>query len=325
MIQKAMSHKYIRKELKNGVWEYIYEDAKNKGKLSINDTKKFGHSGKFIKTTASNPAMVTKGIKNWLSQIGQKFEYNESRTTSSRYFELDDKFDNHFKLRVANHSPAISYEEEWEGIKISEYNDNTLDVKIDTSYGFNTNDIKNIVEIVQQTNEELKGKKVKIGFDELYSTKVSELIDKKLEEYGVEEDYYGINKKLIKDRINSQEWSKEYREFKEEKKKVESKSKINETVSLSNGIGITIKDNWVNDVVFPESYAGSKFKKERKEIKDKIQYTLGNILREGKMTLEDFKKQSEDIITNKYIASIKQTTFDKAIEADIEKFLNENK
>lgn len=298
VLSKSQSHKYIRKEFKNGEWEYIYKEVNNSSKEIEN--KKLGNSGKFITKTATNPTQVYKGVQKWLDSNKQKFDVNFSRTTSSIYVETKDDHENTYKIRLSNHSPAISDEMDWKGIKISDWRDGTFDVEIDSSVGFKTEDIKNIQNIVNQTSKEIKG--VEIGFNpeevsKLDNTSKNILIGKKLKELGLKEDYYDVNRLMIESKLLDYKQSKEYKEFVKNKQAEESKGKLSKDIKI-NGAEIKVRDNQVYyaDLSKFEPLLGKENKKKRKVIADKIQFELGNQLRKDEITSQEFEEKVNSIL-----------------------------
>ena len=241
-LEKA--HKYIKKEFKNGKWEYTYADLESHQSKDITENKKLGHSGKFISKTATNPAQVFKGVDKHLKDIGQKFDYNFANKTSSRYIETEDSIGNKFKIRIANHSPAISDENDWKGIKIDSFGDGTFDTNIDSSIGYNTDDIKNILNIVKQTSEELKGKNIDLKPEDLYgkytNSSINETVSKVFNKLGIEEDYYGVNKEIVGSLIKDYKYSDEYRNFVKQK---EEKQKIEPIQNYTAKLGFTVNKN----------------------------------------------------------------------------------
>lgn len=297
VLEKALNHKYIRKESDGkGGWDYIYkEENSNK---TITENKNLGHSGKFISKVSTNPAQVYKGVKNYLDSIGLKYTSNESKTTSSNYIETSDKFGNDFKIRIANHSPAINDESEWKGLKVVTYKDGSLNIDIDSSIGYKTEDIKNIIILSSILSEDFKNKDLKLKPEEIYNSNIDTIIDNKIKDLGFEDDYYGLTREIIKDKINDFKRSDKYNDYIKEKTKKDSEGKLNEKFEINN-IKIDIRDNWVNNVdvsQFP-LLLGKENKEKRKVLKDYIQYDLGNKLKNDKISPKEFKEQVDEIIS----------------------------
>lgn len=137
------SNKYpIKIENKNFKYIKLYED--------FNSIKKLGHSDYKIGMVNNNPSTTYKSMLKYLSSINQEYNINLSNTTSSKYIDFTDKNDNYFKLRFANHTPALMYLDQHKGINIDfDFNYNTFTTTIDNSYGFKSNDIKNIINNLQ--------------------------------------------------------------------------------------------------------------------------------------------------------------------------------
>lgn len=272
-------------------------------KVNLKEQKKLGRSGKFIQKTATNPAQIYKGVTSYLDSIKQKYDFNFSKTTSSRYVTTEDKNGNVLEIRVANHSPAIDDIDSWKGVEVSSYLGGELNVKIDTSFGYKTEDVKNIFKIVEDSSNKVKSHELKISYDELYginSDEKNKFIESELTRLKLDDDEYGVNKNIIKDKLYSITFTDKYKEF--VKNKIQEEVKKKEKIYFNfDDIEVTDLNSTVADsgIVFSEKYAGSENKKIRKDIKDYLFYEIGNKLKKNEITKDEYIKLAKDFIYSK--------------------------
>ena len=303
------------KELKSrGLVDEKKNDGETKKQQPYSYAKKtLGRSGKFIKKIATSPASIYKGVTNFLESSNQKYTYNFAQKTSSRYIETrDDKTGNTFDIRIANHSPAITDESSWVGVTVNGWGDGTMNVSIDTSYGFKTEDVKNIMNIANEyTSRDLN--KIKISPSDIYDKPNSIASDIAKEngmddEYGVGEGYIDS---LIKDVKRSSEYSDYKNKMMENEKKPDAKK-----VDLPNGIGVNLQYIPIeSEIIFPDKFSGSAMSKIRKDTKRFLLYDIGNKLYDGIITESDYI----DLATQFIDDILKKNNIEKSIEDEIKK------
>lgn len=272
-------------------------------KAILTEQKKLGRSGKFIQKTATNPAQIYKGVTSHLDSINQKYDFNFSKTTSSRYIKTEDANGNVLEVRFANHSPAISDIEDWKGIEVGCYLGGELDIKIDTSFGYKTEDVKSIFEIVKDSSIKTKNYEPKVSYDELYNIEKKEketLIQSELAKLKLEDDEYDINRSIVKDKLDSIKLTDKYKEF--VKNKIQEEAKNKEKMYFNFGdIEVTDLNSIIADsgIVFSDKYSGSANKKTRKDIKDYLFYEIGNKLKKNEITKDEYVKLANEFIDSK--------------------------
>jgi hypothetical protein len=192
--------------------------------MAAGDVKRLGRSGLEIKFKKANPAQTYKGVLNWLEKISVNPDnYNQSRTTNSKYVEFDSPSGVSYDIRISDHTRAVSDANSAEGLQVS-----AATITIDTGADdYTLKDIQNIYELAEKY----------IG-DESVNDSVYELVKSTLianiengtdnnyskirEEVGLPSDDYGFFNQLIRDNY----WSvvrgnKEYRQADEERKEKE--------------------------------------------------------------------------------------------------------
>lgn len=223
-LEKAVSHKYVRKEPDGkGGFKYYYTEAEREStSMAINR-----HGDRVIEKTGTNPAAVTKGLKNWLNKNGIDYDYNKARTTASSYFEFN-VGNGSYEIRVSNHTKPNA--DETGGLDVHDYGpDKGFSVDIDTSYGFNSKDIQNIIKDTERIYGEVhKNEKLqKMLSDEnlleryykvRYFPSKTEFIESVVNNMGVEESEFGILGEFVKNMFDKKMY---HGDFYEKKKKEE--------------------------------------------------------------------------------------------------------
>lgn len=198
-LEKAVSHKYVRKEPDGkGGFRYIYTEKERESTNQV-----INRSGdKSIEKTGTNPAAVTKGLKAWLNKNNIDYDYNKAKTTASSYFKFETGKGS-YEIRVSNHTKANA--DDKGGIDIQLYDSNDgFGVDIDTAYGFTSKDIQNIIKDAERINGEVhKNEKLKKMledetllerfYNERYiPSKHTKFIEDAVNSIGIEESEFGI-------------------------------------------------------------------------------------------------------------------------------------
>lgn len=185
------------------------------------------HGDRVIEKTGTNPAAVTKGLKNWLNKNGIDYDYNKARTTASSYFEFN-VGNGSYEIRVSNHTKANA--DETGGLRIYENGpDKGFDIEIDTAYGFNSKDIQNIIKDTERIYGEVyKNEKLqKMLSDEnlleeyykvRYFPQKMDFVEKVVNSIGLEESEFGILGEFVESMFDDKV---SHGDFAEKKKKEE--------------------------------------------------------------------------------------------------------
>lgn len=235
-LEKAVSHKYVRKESDGkGGFRYIYTEKEMESENKVINR----HGDKSIEKTGTNPAAVTKGLKSWLNKNNIDYDYNKAKTTASSYFKFDvGKGD--YEIRVSNHTKANANEKG--GLDILFYGpDKGFNVSIDTAYGFTSKDIQNVIKDTERIHGEVyKNEKLKKMlkdetllekyYNERYiPSKRTKFVEDVVNSIGIEESEHGILGDIVNDMFErGLRESDVYKKMKEEEEKKIQKQKEEE-------------------------------------------------------------------------------------------------
>lgn len=240
-LEKAVSHKYVRKEPDGkGGFRYIYTEKERESTNQV-----INRSGdKSIEKTGTNPAAVTKGLKAWLNKNNIDYDYNKAKTTASSYFKFETGKGS-YEIRVSNHTKANANDKGGIDIQLYDLNDG-FSVDIDTAYGFTSKDIQNIIKDAERINGEVhKNEKLKKMledetlleryYNERYiPSKHTKFIEDVVNSIGIEESEFGIlgdivnnmfDQSLHKSGVYKRWLRKERRRYKNKRRKRRKKKK----------------------------------------------------------------------------------------------------
>lgn len=232
VIEKAVGHKYVRKEPDGkGGYNYIYEEN-----TKDSSSKKIRGGSASIERTQNNPTHTANALKRWLDEKGIKYESYKARSTASNYFQFDtDK--GQFEVRISNHTQADA--PKIGGIDVHLYDNGEYGVNIDSSYGFSVDDIKKIIEdsekILPSLKKNEKYQEIVSDFENIENTNVD---PKDLASIGIEESPYGLIMEAAKNELKYNYYhSKPFKEWKEKKESDKKKSSL-KPYTASNGIKV---------------------------------------------------------------------------------------
>lgn len=189
LLEKAIFHKYIRKEPDGkGGFRYVYEEKEIESRSKIINKKQ-----DVIEMTNVNPKQIAKSFKKWLENEGIRYEYIESKSTASSYFKFKKK-NSDFDIRISNHTKKNQDKETDLGIDFNLYGDGSSDISINTAYGYKTEDLKKIISDVERLSSKKNYETIikESNNFELLDLPKREGILKVLEQIGIEESEYGV-------------------------------------------------------------------------------------------------------------------------------------
>lgn len=225
LLEKAIFHKYIRKEPDGkGGFRYVYEEKEIESRSKIINKKQ-----DVIEMTNVNPKQTVKSFKKWLEDEGIKYEHIESKSTASSYFKFKKK-NSDFDIRISNHTKKNQDKETDLGIDFNLYGDGSSDISINTAYGYKTEDLKKIISDV----ERLSSKKnyeiiIKESNDfELLDLPKREGVLRVLEKTGIEESEYALLYSFVEKWMDFNRTKSEYKSYLENKR--QEKAQKNEEV-----------------------------------------------------------------------------------------------
>jgi hypothetical protein len=179
---------------------------------NFNNIKKFKHSNYKIGMVNNNHILTYKSVLKYFKDNNIDYTPIFSNSTSSRYLEFTDKNDNFFKIRFANHTPALSDLDEHVGIFIEyDFNYDTFNTVIDNSFGYKSNDIKKIIHNLQNKYFNIiKNDKLNLilsDFEYMYKNDFDDIVNKILTTLNIVDDEYNSAKAVIQSIVDA------YKEF----------------------------------------------------------------------------------------------------------------
>lgn len=291
--------------------ETKFERKQTEGKLNL------GRSGKFIEKTKTNPKQTYKALKSWMDKEGVKFEVDFAVKTSSIYVMATSRTGTNLKIRLSNHSPAITDVESWKGLEVNASGGEIGFVSIDSSVGYKTQDIKNIFSIIDDSANKIQGKDIDVK--DAYEMNSKDVVEKYLKEFGLEDDIYGINREIILSQYDSIKYRPDYKEYinsrpeviekkEKERKEVEEKSKKEKETFLkidkyraSNGAIVMTgrtKDSskWTSTIGHIQEYSGAENKEKRKELQKQAIKELEEKVKNGEFDKVEKSYSDFDLI-----------------------------
>lgn len=215
LLEKAIFHKYIRKEPDGkGGFRYVYEEKEIESRSKIINKKQ-----DVIEMTNVNPKQIAKSFKKWLENEGIKYEYIESKSTASSYFKFKKK-NSDFDIRISNHTKKNQDKETDLGIDFNLYGDGSSDVSINTAYGYKTEDLKKIISDVERLSSKKNYETIikESNNFELLDLPKREGILKVLEQIGIEESEYALLYSFIEKWMDFNRTKSEYKSYLENKR-----------------------------------------------------------------------------------------------------------
>lgn len=215
LLEKAIFHKYIRKEPDGkGGFRYVYEEKEIESRSKIINKKQ-----DVIEMTNVNPKQIAKSFKKWLENEGIKYEYIESKSTASSYFKFKKK-NSDFDIRISNHTKKNQDKETDLGIDFNLYGDGSSDVSINTAYGYKTEDLKKIVSDVERLSSKKNYETIikESNNFELLDLPKREGILKVLEQIGIEESEYALLYSFVEKWMDFNRTKSEYKSYLENKR-----------------------------------------------------------------------------------------------------------
>lgn len=215
LLEKAIFHKYIRKEPDGkGGFRYVYEEKEIESRSKIINKKQ-----DVIEMTNVNPKQIAKSFKKWLENEGIKYEYIESKSTASSYFKFKKK-NSDFDIRISNHTKKNQDKETDLGIDFNLYGDGSSDVSINTAYGYKTEDLKKIISDVERLSSKKNYETIikESNNFELLDLPKREGILKVLEQIGIEESEYALLYSFVEKWMDFNRTKSEYKSYLENKR-----------------------------------------------------------------------------------------------------------
>lgn len=215
LLEKAIFHKYIRKEPDGkGGFRYVYEEKEIESRSKIINKKQ-----DVIEMTNINPKQIAKSFKKWLENEGIKYEYIESKSTASSYFKFKKK-NSDFDVRISNHTKKNQDKETDLGIDFNLYGDGSSDVSINTAYGYKTEDLKKIISDVERLSSKKNYETIikESNNFELLDLPKREGILKVLEQIGIEESEYALLYSFVEKWMDFNRTKSEYKSYLENKR-----------------------------------------------------------------------------------------------------------
>lgn len=215
LLEKAIFHKYIRKEPDGkGGFRYVYEEKEIESRSKIINKKQ-----DIIEMTNINPKQIAKSFKKWLENEGIKYEYIESKSTASSYFKFKKK-NSDFDIRISNHTKKNQDKETDLGIDFNLYGDGSSDVSINTAYGYKTEDLKKIISDVERLSSKKNYETIikESNNFELLDLPKREGILKVLEQIGIEESEYALLYSFVEKWMDFNRTKSEYKSYLENKR-----------------------------------------------------------------------------------------------------------
>lgn len=215
LLEKAIFHKYIRKEPDGkGGFRYVYEEKEIESRSKIINKKQ-----DVIEMTNVNPKQIAKSFKKWLENEGIRYEYIESKSTASSYFKFKKK-NSDFDIRISNHTKKNQDKETDLGIDFNLYGDGSSDISINTAYGYKTEDLKKIISDVERLSSKKNYETIikESNNFELLDLPKREGILKVLEQIGIEESEYALLYSFVKKWMDFNRTKSEYKSYLENKR-----------------------------------------------------------------------------------------------------------
>lgn len=215
LLEKAIFHKYIRKEPDGkGGFRYVYEEKEIESRSKIINKKQ-----DVIEMTNVNPKQIAKSFKKWLENEGIRYEYIESKSTASSYFKFKKK-NSDFDIRISNHTKKNQDKETDLGIDFNLYGDGSSDVSINTAYGYKTEDLKKIISDVERLSSKKNYETIikESNNFELLDLPKREGILKVLEQIGIEESEYALLYSFVEKWMDFNRTKSEYKSYLENKR-----------------------------------------------------------------------------------------------------------
>lgn len=215
LLEKAIFHKYIRKEPDGkGGFRYVYEEKEIESRSKIINKKQ-----DVIEMTNVNPKQIAKSFKKWLENEGIRYEYIESKSTASSYFKFKKK-NSDFDIRISNHTKKNQDKETDLGIDFNLYGDGSSDISINTAYGYKTEDLKKIISDVERLSSKKNYETIikESNNFELLDLPKREGILKVLEQIGIEESEYALLYSFVEKWMDFNRTKSEYKSYLENKR-----------------------------------------------------------------------------------------------------------
>lgn len=215
LLEKAIFHKYIRKEPDGkGGFRYVYEEKEIESRSKIINKKQ-----DVIEMTNVNPKQIAKSFKKWLENEGIRYEYIESKSTASSYFKFKKK-NSDFDVRISNHTKKNQDKETDLGIDFNLYGDGSSDISINTAYGYKTEDLKKIISDVERLSSKKNYETIikESNNFELLDLPKREGILKVLEQIGIEESEYALLYSFVEKWMDFNRTKSEYKSYLENKR-----------------------------------------------------------------------------------------------------------
>lgn len=215
LLEKAIFHKYIRKEPDGkGGFRYVYEEKEIESRSKIINKKQ-----DVIEMTNVNPKQIAKSFKKWLENEGIRYEYIESKSTASSYFKFKKK-NSDFDIRISNHTKKNQDKETDLGIDFNLYGDGSSDISINTAYGYKTEDLKKIISDVERLSSKKNYETIikESNNFELLDLPKREGILKVLEQIGIEESKYALLYSFVEKWMDFNRTKSEYKSYLENKR-----------------------------------------------------------------------------------------------------------
>lgn len=215
LLEKAIFHKYIRKEPDGkGGFRYVYEEKEIESRSKIINKKQ-----DVIEMINVNPKQIAKSFKKWLENEGIRYEYIESKSTASSYFKFKKK-NSDFDIRISNHTKKNQDKETDLGIDFNLYGDGSSDISINTAYGYKTEDLKKIISDVERLSSKKNYETIikESNNFELLDLPKREGILKVLEQIGIEESEYALLYSFVEKWMDFNRTKSEYKSYLENKR-----------------------------------------------------------------------------------------------------------
>lgn len=215
LLEKAIFHKYIRKEPDGkGGFRYVYEEKEIESRSKIINKKQ-----DVIEMTNVNPKQIAKSFKKWLENEGIRYEYIESKSTASSYFKFKKK-NSDFDIRISNHTKKNQDKETDLGIDFNLYGDGSSDISINTAYGYKTEDLKKIISDVERLSSKKNYETIikESNNFELLDLPKREGILKVLGQIGIEESEYALLYSFVEKWMDFNRTKSEYKSYLENKR-----------------------------------------------------------------------------------------------------------